>query len=115
MEYISQIPKFVRWKIFSYLEIEDVCKLSQVNKNFHTILNENSFWKTLCKEHFNYEEEGDDYKQIFIHFFSTPFFPVENEIATIEVEPNRVLKKSGSKKKTNLPLQKNKKIMKKIG
>eukprot|EP01091_Cochliopodium_minus_P011694 TRINITY_DN3389_c0_g2_i1.p1 TRINITY_DN3389_c0_g2~~TRINITY_DN3389_c0_g2_i1.p1 ORF type:complete len:304 (-),score=76.62 TRINITY_DN3389_c0_g2_i1:29-940(-) len=112
---MENIPKFIRWKILDYLEIEDKLKLDLLNKKYNEMINDNNYWKQLCKKDFQYEEktspfinnnlqtnDGEiqiNFKETYISFYNTPFFPFQQkDLASVSIhtlEPYR-LKKSGN-------------------
>ncbi len=51
---INQLPKDVMVKIFSLLEIKDVMRCSEVNKQWKEYTNQDQLWKVLCERDFAY-------------------------------------------------------------
>ena len=49
----SNLDEYSLWKIFSYLQITDICKVSLVCKNWYFVANDDFLWKLKFAQHFN--------------------------------------------------------------
>ena len=49
----SALDEYSLWKIFSYLQIRDICKVSPVCQNWYFVANDDFLWKLKFSQHFN--------------------------------------------------------------
>ena len=49
----SALDEYSLWKIFSYLQIKDICKVSPVCQNWYFVANDDFLWKLKFSQHFN--------------------------------------------------------------
>jgi hypothetical protein len=75
-------------RVLSYLEADDVCRTSRVNKNWRKVSKNNHLWKFLFKKEFdlNIKLENSDWKVIFFDNYKFKY-PKKFEEKVKEVKP----------------------------
>eukprot|EP01091_Cochliopodium_minus_P011693 TRINITY_DN3389_c0_g1_i1.p1 TRINITY_DN3389_c0_g1~~TRINITY_DN3389_c0_g1_i1.p1 ORF type:complete len:204 (-),score=39.04 TRINITY_DN3389_c0_g1_i1:301-912(-) len=97
---MENIPKFIRWKILDYLEIEDKLKLSLLDKKYNQMINDNNYWKRLCEREFQFGEEylsqnsnkKSNFKETYLSLYLIPFFPTKTPIEDLVMHPYKLNK-----------------------